>query len=122
MDSVGWVGGTESQTVWWDSEMEAGGLTALSPQAGVESVLRDPGVTQHLQKKRERWFLVSESMVSGKQPGQRAALHVALFPLTPSQSRSTWCGAHHSASPPVGTESADHCQLFEQVGFQAINK
>ena len=53
--------------------MEAGGLTAPSPQAGLESALSDPGVTQHLQKKRERWFLVSESMVSGKQPGQRAA-------------------------------------------------
>ena len=43
-----------------------------------------PGVTQHLQKKQGRWFLASESTVSSKQPGQRAA---PTCPVPPVPSR-----------------------------------
>lgn len=51
-----------------------------------------PGVTQHLQKKQERWFLVSESTVSGKQPGQRAA-PTRRIPPVPSRVKARAPGA-----------------------------
>ena len=72
----------------------------------------------------------AEKVVSGvREHGERQAARAEGSPHTPcsprpvpSQSKSTWCRAHRSASPPEGTEPADHCRLFEQVGFQTINK
>lgn len=69
--------------------MEAGGPRALSPQAGVKFLLT-LGVTQHLQQKRGRWFLVSESTVRGKQPGQRAAPTLLCSPRPNPESRQEY--------------------------------
>lgn len=95
--------------------MEARGPRALSPQAGVKFLLT-LGVTQHLQQKQGRWFLVSESTVRGKQPGQRAAPRIALFPPPRPRVKARVPGAEPT------TQQAHQWEQNQQITASDLSK